>query len=290
MENENKKHEESIYEFVSRFHFPIVGFKTGSNKEIFIGSCVLIRIGERAFLVTASHVMNERKNVKNKELWILNYSDGSKFTITGDLIGNDDENIPTWNDVAIVELNLEEFGTFNNFDFYDNCLLGLDRIIHDLQYQASTSEDVGYLVVGYPCSKNKILKDRYRKPKLLLHLTELALSESNKSYVEDRLTLSIRWDSDNLSKEGVMLPSPHGMSGGGVWLLSNESEVNPMLYAISIAYVKGKKKLISTKMSLVLSLLKYHFPGTLLDRLELPLPIFDNDSGSSIGIPAPCQA
>lgn len=69
--------EATVNEFLIKFHFPIVGIDTNSKKEMTIGTCTLLNIEERVFLVTAAHVINERHNVVNNELWIWNYSDGS---------------------------------------------------------------------------------------------------------------------------------------------------------------------------------------------------------------------
>lgn len=286
MSSSDKDRQENAYEFVSRYHFPITGFNKESNKEVVVGTCILINVSDRIFLVTASHVMNERQNVKNKELWLWNYSDGSKFTITEDIIGDDNPDLAHRHDVAIVELNISEYDTFNNIEFYENCFLRLERIVSDIDYQSSDDELMALLVAGYPSSKNKLIKSNFKKPKLLLHLTDQHSTEEVDQDEEKLLTISVNWDSDNLDDMAAQLPKPQGMSGGGVWLLSNKSQFSPMLYAISVAHLSTEKKIIAVKMTLVLSLLKCYFPGTQLDKLRLPIEhVSTSESGVQFIVP-----
>jgi len=276
----------TAYEFVRRYHFPIVGIDANSNKMFLIGTCILLRIEKRVFLVTAAHVMNERQYVKNKELWLYNYSNGRKTIISEDIIGNDDKNVPNSTDVAIVELNIKEHETFNTPYFYERCFLDLNRILTDIEYQTSDEEKVDYIVAGYPSSKNKNIGIKNKKLKLFLFLTDLVNEENKQTTEESLLTVSVNWNNKDLSIKGTSLPRPQGMSGGGVWLLSDKSEFCPMLYAISVAHIGSEKKVIAVKMSLVLSILKSYFPGTLLDCINLPILIGkDRDENRIISIP-----
>lgn len=271
-----------LFEFVSRYQFPINGFDVNSQKEFVVGTCVLIRIEKRVFLITAAHVMNERHHVRDKELWIWNYSDGSKIVISEDIVGNHSENVPDWHDVAIVELKIEEYVTFNNDEFYEKCFLPLNRIISKLDYCAAEDEKLCCLVAGYPSSKNKILSCSYKKPKQFLFVTRLITDEKNHDSAEARMTtISVEWDNDNLAKKGANLPHPQGISGGGVWLLSDKSKFNPMLYAIPVAHKEKEKKVIAVKMCLVLSMLKDFYPGTLLDKVTLSIEAIGGDDESS---------
>ncbi|CQH26488.1 hypothetical protein ACPEOH_004515 [Yersinia enterocolitica] len=46
--------DDTIFSFVSRHHFPIVGFNNDSGKEQVVGTCTLLKIDERIFLITAA--------------------------------------------------------------------------------------------------------------------------------------------------------------------------------------------------------------------------------------------
>jgi hypothetical protein len=224
--------------------------------------------------------MNKRQCVKNKELWLLNPSDGSKYTITEDIVCDDGSDVENHYDVAIVEINISDYGTFNNVDSHKKNFLGIERIINEMEYQSSDEESTGLLVTGYPSSKNKISKVKYKKPKMLIYATsQHPGSDTNK---ERLLTISAKWG----SAKAEQLPKPQGMSGGGVWLLSNKSHLNPMLYAISVAYLSSENRIIAVKMTLVLTLIKCYFPGTLLDQMALPIEkISSSEFGVKLAIP-----
>lgn len=272
---------EEIINYIGRYHFPIIGFEPNSKKEVVVGTCVIICIGERYFIVTASHVMNERQNVRDKELWLWNYSDGTKMVITEDIVGNDAPEVPHWHDVAIIEIDIRNYQSLDSTEFHDNCFLGMERIVLDLNAASAPGDELAYVISGFPASKNKILKGGNQKPKLFLHIT-LRAEESASASIDDMLTISLTWDGKKLIEKGCALPAPQGMSGGGVWVLSKESEYNPRLLAISVAHITSKQKVVAVKMSLVLAMLRAFFPGTLLDYIHLPVHVFY--CGSSIKV------
>lgn len=278
---DNSDKQPAVHYYLLRYQFPIVGFDESSGKEVVVGTCVLLQAEDRVFLITAAHVMNERHRVKNCELWICNYSDGSKITINEDIIGNpgNGEGIPHWNDVALVELNIEEYESFNNSDFFKECFLHLHRVIPDVYYQKQDGEENAYVIAGYASSQNKIIRNRYKKPKITLFGTsETQDSAVQPTSIDTALTISLLWDNDALDTKGVSLPAPQGMSGGGVWMLSNKSDFNPRLHAISVAYSRKEKKVIAVKMSLVLSMLKKFF-DLKLDGVDISILLFETDDG-----------
>lgn len=266
----NEDSEPTVYDYISKYHFPIIGYDQKSGKEILVGTCIIVNLLDRFFLVTASHVMNARENLKDKELWIWNFSDGCKFTITEDIIGDDSLDLPHHHDIAVVELNVSRYGIFKTIDFQRNCFIGLHRIIGTKYFQPALGEDTFLIIAGYPSSMNKLLKNRYKKPKLLIHSTDHFLGKMSNDVIDELLTISARWDDENLENKGANLPALQGMSGGGVWVLSNKSEFNPRLYAISVACLSREKRIVAVKMAVVLSMIKCFFPDTILDKVNLP--------------------
>lgn len=274
---------EELVNYIGRYHFPIIGFEPHSKKEVVVGTCVIICIGERYFIVTASHVMNERQNVKDKELWLWNYSDGTKILITEDIVGNDALEVPHWHDVAIIEIDIKDYGSLDCTEFYDNCFLGVERIVLGLNAASAPGDELAYVISGFPASKNKILKGENKKPKLFLHMTLQAEGSASAS-IDDMLTISLAWDGKKLIEKGCALPAPQGMSGGGVWVISKESEYNPRLFAISVAHITSEQKVVAVKMSLVLAMLRAFFPGTLLDYIDLPVHVLGCDSSTKVAV------
>ncbi|MEM7873183.1 hypothetical protein Q4R10_12275 [Morganella morganii] len=251
-------------------------------------------------MISAAHVINERHHLKDKEIWIWNYSDGSKITITEDIVGaiGDGNNIPHWCDIAIIELDIKQYSTFNSSVFFRECFLHLYRVIPDIYYDKKDNESNHHIIAGYPSSQNKIIKSRYRKPRMFLYsTTEIpdtedysasmtnAIDEAMDEAMDEvpneapnevmndvfnkALTISLQWDNSKLAQKGASLPTPQGMSGGGVWMLSNKGEFNPRLHAISIAYSRSEKKVTAVKMAYVLSMLKAYF-GLELKEIDIP--------------------
>lgn len=260
---------DELLKFLAPYHFPILGFDANSSKEILIGTCIIICIEDRYFIVTASHVMNERQNVKHKELWLWNYHDGSKYTITEDIVGDDQLDVPHSHDVAIIEIDIKDYKTLDHHEFYDNCFLGLERMVLDLR-ACDPGAEVVYLISGFPCSKNKNLT---KKPHMQAFFTR-EVSKAADSALDDLATVSLEWDSKQLVEKGMALPAPQGMSGGGVWALTKDHEFSPRLFAISVAYIKRENKVIAVKMAVVLAILQAFFPGTKLDDMDMPVLVW----------------
>lgn len=265
--------EDTIFSFVSRHHFPIVGFSNDSGKEQVVGTCTLLKIDERIFLITAAHVMNERHNVRDNELWLWNYSDGSKITITEDIICNPNLDVPHFSDVAVVEIDIKTYPSFNKKEFHEFCFLNLNRVLKELDYPILEDEPFAYLIAGYSSSQNKIIQSRYKKPKIFQYLTHpLPYIESNSPL--SILTLRGVWDSENISEPGRILPKPQGMSGGGMWIVSTKSEFSPIFAGVSVAYLKEEKAVLAVKATYILSMIKCFFPDVSLSEDDLPIKFF----------------
>ncbi|QXW40579.1 hypothetical protein KXJ78_05260 [Klebsiella grimontii] len=279
----------NIFSFVSRYHFPIVGFDNSSSKEEVVGTCTLLKIGERIFLITAAHVMNERYKVRDNELWLWNYSDGSKITITEDIICNPSSDVPHFSDVAVVEIDVTTYPSFNKKEFHDFCFLNLDRVLKELDYPILENNTFAYLIAGYASSQNKIIQCRYRRPKIFQYLTHpLPYTEFNSPL--STMTIRGEWDSGNTSESGKTLPKPQGMSGGGMWIVSTKSEYNPIFAGVSVAYLKEEKAVLAVKATYILSLIKCFFPDVSLSEEDLPIKlILDSEMDGSLFLHIPVQ-
>ncbi len=241
-------------EFVSKFQYPITAYDRNSNKQMVIGSCVLLNLNKRVFLITAAHVMNVRHSVKDKELWLWNGSNGIKAVLTEDIIGNPELDCEAWSDFAILELSEETCKIFNHEDFYSKRMVHFERLSFDLKNDAMEL----FTIAGYPSSKNKILNGCNKKPKQTLCTTQQVFSSEEK-LPTNIFKFFIEWDPQNVATPGIGLPKPQGMSGGGVWGWSKKSEYNPMLCGIAVEHHKNKKRIVCVKLSLILSTLMRYF-------------------------------
>lgn len=261
----------SYKNIIGACQYPIVGMNKNSKKWEVVGTCVLIEIGDRHFLVTAAHVMNERHNVLDKTLWLWNHADGVKTTINEDIVCNPYNNVPHESDVAIIEINPSEYPNLS-----PNQSIDFNHISTELNILDDSTG--GFIISGYPSSKNKIVGNINRQPIIHNIITSAHYNNESPTIVE------LEYNNAMLDKSSSMLPKPQGMSGGGVWKISNTNK-ELKLIAISVAHLLGSKKVVAVKITLVLSILKFYFPGTLLDKISLPIKIKGDDLFASITVP-----
>lgn len=257
-------------ELIGACQYPIVGINKNSKKWESIGSCILINVGERYFLVTASHVMNERHNVEGKVLWLWNHADGVKTTINEDIVCIPYEDVENNVDVAIIEIRISEYPNLN-----PKQAISLAYIATNLDV---IEDSLGFFVTGYPGSKNKHARDVTKKPKMFIIET---LGRESKDHPT---TIELDYYDAMLAEKGIALPKPQGMSGGGVWKITDKDR-SLKLVALSVACLTKEKKVVAVKIGLVLSMIKAYFPDTILDSLDLPIKIIGGDLFSKIFVP-----
>lgn len=245
-------------QIVGACQYPIVGRKKDNKKWVVVGSCVLLELRNRYFLLTVAHVMNERYDSIDDILWLWNHTDDRKTTINEDIVGNPNKTVDHWSDVAVIEIKIDEYPNLS-----PNQAINLEHVALDLDAQ---SDAMSFILAGYPSSKNKIVGNLTKCPKLTVLVTDGRNSLVAPSLIE--LDFSNEMLADPLSK----LPNPQGMSGGGVWKITkNEKELK--LVALAVAYLGKEEKVLAIKIGVVLAVIKAHFANTILDHLDLPFQI-----------------
>ena len=231
------------------------------NKYDSIGTCVLMKLDNRYFLITAAHVMHQRHNATGKKLFLLldadettTFEDGSQpitkskkiaILIEDDIVGyeNDNQNpesIPDSHDIAVIELIRENYSIIPDENF-----LILDQVfLEDMVYDKAI-----YIISGYPNSKNEFLTVSTYKA-INNNFSTISLSHYKSDFKENP-------------------PKLKGMSGGGIWIMSKSTNLQPKLIGIFVSY-ENKKQVNAVKINYVLSLIKGFFTGTILDTISLP--------------------
>lgn len=271
----NNKFLEEISSMISKYHFPIIGVIKKTNKCELLGTCTMLNLGGRYFLISAGHVMHLKEKILNNELWLWNFTNHNKYVITEDIIYNPSENIDHWNDIAIVEIDRQYYS------IPEECFIPLPRIFYNLK----TIENNKYIIIGYPSSQNKkrLYPRRLKLPKIFAFFTNKCKDNNIKGYGELATLICLEYNNKILEDDGKNLPKPNGMSGGGVWILSETSEYNPRLMAIPVSYNIKKKVVNALKMDLILSLIKGFFKNTILDKIDLR--ILTDEQKGTIEIP-----
>lgn len=257
LREEEKLFRENATNLISQSQF-LIAAETDKNTLESIGTCVLIKLDNRYFLITAAHVMNQRHKVKSKALYLLLDSEPerTKILIEEDMVCDPNDEVADYHDIAIIELNKENYKIIP-----DERFLTLEQV----EFNDSDTKKI-YAISGYPSSKNKSL-NRHGKNKFLVVFTT--------EFKDDIFTLSLHYDKSSLNQE---LIKPQGMSGGGVWVMSNKTDLKPKLIGISVSH-KSKKYIEVLKISYVLSMIKGFFIGTILDTIDLPFKHIEEKEG-----------
>jgi hypothetical protein len=201
-------------------------------------------------------------------LW--NHADGIKTTINEDIVCIPYENVDHNVDVAIIEIRISEYPNLNPKQAIKltNVSMSLDVI----------EDSLGFFVTGYPSSKNKHAGNVTKKPKMVLVATSGHDSKDHPTIIE------LDYYNEMLAEKGTALPKPQGMSGGGVWKITDKDK-SLKLIALSVACLTKEKKVVAVKIGLVLSMIKFYFPNTILDSLDLPIKIEGDDLFCKVFVP-----
>ncbi|MCS0383827.1 serine protease [Vibrio diabolicus] len=257
-------------DIIGACQYPIVGRNKSSKKWEVVGTCVLLGLEERYFLLTAAHVMNERHNVLDNILWLWNHADGSKTTINEDIVGNPNENTEHWSDYAVIEINIHEYPNLN-----PNQAVRLEHVALDLDAQ---NDAIGFSVTGYPSSQNKIVGNISKQPKMYTILTSAYGTSKYPTLIE------LEFSNEMLAEKTASLPKPQGMSGGGVWKVTEKSK-ELKLVGLSVACQMKEKKVLAINIGVILSMIKFSYSNTILDFLDLPIQIKGDDLIAQIYVP-----
>lgn len=238
---------------------PIFGFDELRNRKQLFASAILLKIHETHFALTAAHVLDERSKL---DLYV---GSGDKGVPLRGSFGS--TNFPTSGsrkqdkiDLGIVRLSKEVVR-----DMRENEFLALDNI--DL----SVTTTGHYVFAGYPSSTHKkAIKAEEATVALSSFIVDSApLTDYQIAGLDSNISLALRFDKQNMwgqQGQGSGIPSPTGVSGGGVWRLDDvfaTTPLKPLLVAICIKWwEKGKplKCVLATRMHVALSAIRDHFP------------------------------
>ncbi len=202
-----------------------------------LGSSVLVRRGRQLYLVTAAHVleMNESSPGFDPSSLYLGGCHGELFLLGAQFLANRE---PA--DLAVAALT----GSLaDSWDLYP--ALAVDSEI-------ATGETMGlHLLLGYPIRRKAFNLDRSRNAVKHEAYKYAQVRSPHKKDGEHHFTMLMPRGNVRSENKKQTAPSPRGVSGGGVFLLSGPQ---PMLAGIFIEYQRGER-LVSTKANRLLGLL-----------------------------------
>jgi len=235
---------------------PIYGSTEGGAPD-HIGSCVLVDFNGRKHLVTAAHVLD---HLDETHLYVGGEIDlvpfNQKARVTNALSGNrHDDRI----DIAVITID-------------DKCISKMGQVVFldedDILFESCSSDEVVYMALGYPNSRNKRLYKKKGKVSQNPFVYSSTLITKKDTFKEVKAFPEIHYllqfdkkKSKDPSNNTITAISPKGASGGGLFTVDGlgrmETYINPSnnchgkLVGVLIEYHPQTNVIIATKMAIV---------------------------------------
>jgi len=240
-----------------RSSIALVFFHTDGS--VFIGSGTCIRIGNQYFIATAAH--NFLRIESDDQIVIVKPDKWSRehvpFIRRNSTSGDDDDNV----DVGWIELSFDVQAELNR-DF-----VPLER----LRPSANPIPGTFYLVLGSPAQF--VSKELLESGKLAIEpMTLLTYSPEQATSgvsVDPRIDMLLDYSGEARrydSTRRIVLPEPHGMSGGSIWEITppNPGQIwspdGASIVGIEKSWIRGKCQLKGTQVRHWLNLISNDFP------------------------------
>jgi hypothetical protein len=216
-----------------------------------VGTCTLVRIDGRQFLITAAHVFDKRHT---GQLWIGGES--SLVPLTGNFmetVAPDGDRKKDHHDFAVIEVGAQVAQQLGEVTY-----IGPDSISNN---RRQPGKKVLYLCVGYPNSKNKDIQPTRREiaAGLLNHIAPGHLKHEGvglwATTTSDHLFIDIpKRHAKNVGGQIINSIEPTGMSGGPVFYIGDFTDYDsfspgttcrPMLEAIIVERYTEARTLVT---------------------------------------------
>jgi len=223
------------------------------------GTGILLHIGDRHFLLTAAHVLDDTEDY---DLFIPSNRSGALIPLEGDSFksvapgGNREDDLI---DIAVVSLKPQTVDEIGSDSFLSISMVDVD----DIGEQGAT-----YIAMGYPGKKNAKANWGKRKYKRIpISYTANILPEEKLSGMGLRrashLLISFKKrHSRNDAGRDITAPDPDGMSGGPLWRLNTYSDEKPSsrLVGILIKWCTEVGGILTVRLPILLTAIALHCP------------------------------
>lgn len=235
---------------------------TSRGEPELIGSCVLLRIGEVCFLISAAHCFDEDEGAETHRLFVG--AAGRLVEVEGvgmetQLPASGDRRDDRY-DVAFVQLSHAAIEGLDGCEFFT---------LDDLDPYDSPNQNSGYLLVGYPWRRSRLVREETRVHyEALIYAGLPAPFERHAAIGTDpssHYLVGFRRDRVIGASGYTTAPRPEGVSGSGLWRFHSvsgiESNRRPeKLVGIVIEYWSDQHVLVATRISVVLELITQRHP------------------------------
>lgn len=238
-----------------------------------ISSALLVKWDNNHFFVTAGHTL---KNFNRNDIGIISNrtflrAAGPYLTTKSDTVDNDKIDIGVYH---LTEEYLKQLG--NGYQFYD---------LKSFEFDHLDSDDDDYLIVGHPISRTKVRPDKNKiEIRPFLYRTNLNKNQEvfKKTNTKPQVNLILNYDrkrlKDLLPNNRVQGPEPNGLSGCGIWKISNPvaGDLNSIKYiptGIIIEYHQEHKILIGTRMKIITECIRQAFEPRMTQSTSITINV-----------------
>lgn len=233
----------------------IIPIIINENKPEHIGSGILLNIKDNIFILTAAHVIDEKK----EDILLIPTTKGLiKFEgiITNFEVPNNESR-----EDDIIDIAFLKFDSSWSYDFDLNLKpINIENInITDKSYETDI-----YSYIGYPYRKSKIKEGMFIGDLYQYTGGYISDNDFDKSYFNKETNIVINFNRKKVKDiNNNMFPLPHGISGGGIFVHPKDKKQNPeqklKLVGICHTYLENKNIMIGTSINfLISSLLQFN--------------------------------
>ncbi len=259
LKEENQKTTELLSQELLKYT-PLL-YENHSIEPIPISSSLLIQLNNTNYLVTAAHVLKNKKKIaiflENRFLIL----DGTPVYTNTDS-DNDNNKV----DLAIWKLTRENADSMSlKYNFFL-----LDKYCFDFEVK----KDHQYIVFGYPLTQIKFIREEKKyKIKPFFHQTNVSSnSKYNKLNFDQRSHIVLEYNKkevENFEKNIIYRgPNLNGISGCGIWpspeLNLTEGQKTPFFpIGIVIEYHSNSDAIVATRINVLTELIRNKFDSSL---------------------------
>jgi hypothetical protein len=242
---------------------PVIHAYPSGEAEVY-GSSVLLQVSQRFFFTSAAHVL--KTPPAGAALEVVGDSQNIRLPVEA-IVGGKDSHSSLGPAEGLIDVAFVEVSSTAVTRLGGAAAVQMDEV----DVNESLKPTMGaYLALGYPISETKVIVEEGA-----VHVNPFALHTGRTEPeiyvtlgVSEHTHLVLRYDPASITwPDGIprVGPSPHGMSGGGVWRVRNSYPALPgpldaKLVAVMIEHRAGEHAIIATRIALQLEGMRLRHP------------------------------
>lgn len=235
---------------------PLYAFDDAKRPQV-VGSAIPFNSDGFRFLITATHVLLERRSRLSRKVFTMGY-DGPRFLSGARIAWDHKPGAAPDLDLTLIELPAEEAADLER------------QYQFAIPAETTTVEEktpgIHYIIAGYPAARNRYRAPRFYPSAMATHLITGDIASVEPLALPDKtdathFALSLPFETIPRTGGGEFrVPKASGMSGGGVWKIHidipRRLASTPQLAGIGIEHHRAKGVFVATKVQQSIPLLR----------------------------------